>query len=169
MTEPSKNYCISLEPSKRSTRSIDTMDNKTKAKAEEEKIGSQQRSGPYTFEWTEEHLFRSKTDPLRYQYDELGARTLERLQSIAKSQDLTNKDKGTKTDLYQLLKDNHARYEELTEFWTQVNTVPEWVDWDQLERGQRFFYRYAAANLVGFALQAFVGENSAAVSSKPHK
>jgi hypothetical protein len=40
--------------------------------------------------------------------------------------------------------------------------VPDWVDWAQLERGQRFFYRYAAANIVGFALQGFLGENTAA-------
>ena len=119
--------------------------------------------GNYQFQWTELHLPREETDPLRYEYDELGSEVVEKLQEIAKKQ--KDQEDGTtraKTDLYALLSDNHQNDETLTKFWTEVHTVPEWVDWAQLERGQRFFYRYAPANLMGFALQGFVGENSAA-------
>ncbi|KAF2963574.1 hypothetical protein GQX73_g9999 [Xylaria multiplex] len=127
----------------------------------EEAIGSLQRSGPYTFEWTKLHLPRWKTDPLRYEYDTLAAKALERLQAIAKERGFSD-DPRKRPDLYQLLAENHARDDDLERFWTQLHAVPDWVDWEQLERGQRFFYRYAAANLMGFALQGFVGENSAA-------
>ncbi|KAI1347034.1 hypothetical protein F5Y01DRAFT_330120 [Xylaria sp. FL0043] len=127
----------------------------------EEKIGSLQHSDLYTFKWTELHLPRWKTDPLRYEYDTAGAEALETLQTIAKQKGFSD-DPRKRPDLYQLLADNHASHDVLQKLWTQVHNVPDWVDWGQLERGQRFFYRYAAANLMGFALQGFVGENSAA-------
>lgn len=121
--------------------------------------------GNYQFEWTDLHLPREKTDPLRYEYDELGSKVVEKLQAIAKKQKEQEARDGrnrAKTDLYTLLSDNHKNDESLAEFWNEVHNVPEWVDWAQLERGQKFFYRYATANLMGFALQGFVGENSAA-------
>ncbi|KAJ8126075.1 hypothetical protein O1611_g7564 [Lasiodiplodia mahajangana] len=127
----------------------------------DEEIGSSQRSGSYTFEWTKLHLPRSKTDPLRYEYDTVAAKALKQLQVIAKAKGLSD-DPRKRPDLYQLLAENHASHGDLGDFWAQLHTVPDWVDWEQLERGQRFFYRYAAANLMGFALQGFVGENSAA-------
>ena len=37
--------------------------------------------------------------------------------------------------------------EKLQQMWDQVNYVPEWVDWKQIERGQEVFYRYGLANL----------------------
>ncbi|KAI0419898.1 hypothetical protein F5X98DRAFT_61469 [Xylaria grammica] len=127
----------------------------------EEPAGSLQRSGPYTFEWTKLHLPRWKTDPLRYEYDTLAAKALARLQTLAKAKGFSD-DPRKRPDLYHLLAENHASHDELEQFWAQLHAVPDWVDWAQLERGQRFFYRHAAANLMGFALQGFVGENSAA-------
>lgn len=121
--------------------------------------------GNYTFEWTDLHLPREDTDPLRYEYDYLGSKAVEKLQEIArekKAQEAPDGRPRVKTDLYELLCDNYKNDETLTEFWNEVHNVPEWVDWAQLERGQKFFYRYAPANLMGFALQGFVGENSTA-------
>lgn len=117
--------------------------------------------GNYRFQWTELHLPREKTDPLRYEYDELGSKVVDKLQEISKRKDQEAGTRRARTDLYALLEENHENDETLEEFWNEVHTVPEWVDWDQLERGQKFFYRYAPANLMGFALQGFMGENSA--------
>lgn len=118
--------------------------------------------GDYQFQWTELHLPREKTDPLRYEYDELGSEVVEKLQAISKQKQQEDGTSRARTDLYALLQDNYENDETLKKFWDEVHTVPEWVDWAQLERGQRFFYRYAPANLMGFALQGFMGENSAA-------
>jgi hypothetical protein len=119
----------------------------------------------YTFQWTEHHLPREVTDPLRYEYDKLGAAALERLQfhishTRKETTSLESSVNSSQTDLYQVLVDNHKNDEVLSEFWKETNSVPEWVDWEQIERGQKFFYRYAAANFMGFAFQGFVGENS---------
>ncbi|KAG8169270.1 hypothetical protein KVR01_000015 [Diaporthe batatas] len=121
--------------------------------------------GNYRFEWTDLHLSREETDPLRYEYDELGSAVVEKLQEVArekKDQEPRDGSGRPRTDLYTLLSDNYKNDEILATFWNEVHKVPEWVDWAQLERGQRFFYRYAPANLMGFALQGFMGENSAA-------
>lgn len=44
----------------------------------------------------------------------------------------------------------------LEKLWTQVDTVPEWVDWERVGRGQEFFYRYAAPTITGFAFQGLL-------------
>lgn len=77
---------------------------------------------------------------------------LERLLNIKKEQNKIG-------DLYEFLEQYHAKDCILGQFWLETHTVPEWVDWEQLARGQEFFYRYALANIVGFALQGFVCEN----------
>ena len=121
----------------------------------------------YTFQWTEKHLSPHEIDPLRYRYDELGAAALEKLQEISAQNRERNDTKGSRSrlDLYAVLRDNHESDEVLQRFWSEVHTVPDWVDWAQLARGQKVFYRYAAANLTGFALQGFVGENSVSCQS----
>jgi len=62
-----------------------------------------------------------------------------------------------KRDLYELLKDNHEKHPKLQELWDQVNTIPDWVDWDQIARGQDVFYRYGGATLTGLAFQSLLG------------
>ncbi|GKZ28604.1 hypothetical protein AbraIFM66950_010286 [Aspergillus brasiliensis] len=127
--------------------------------------GDRISSWGYSFSWTRDHLSREELEPLRQQYDTSAANALERLQAIRATLMEESKVKGTSappTDLYVLLRDHRGDDDVLAKFWTEVNTVPEWVDWEQLQRGQQFFYRYAIANIVGFALQGFVAENSAA-------
>ncbi len=116
----------------------------------------------YKFYWTDKHLSRQETDPLRFEYDELGAAALEKLQNISAQNNERKVAQGdrSKPDLYALLRDSHETDPVLSKFWNELHTVPVWVDWKQIARGQEFFYRYAAANLTGFALQGFVGENS---------
>ena len=120
----------------------------------------------YKFKWTNQHMSQESMKPLRSSYDNLGAAALERLQQIRESQatpysgqdpEITRR---PSKDLYTLLQDNYMNADILTQFWNETHTVPEWVDWEQLARGQEFFHRYIGANITGFALQGFVGENS---------
>ena len=67
-----------------------------------------------------------------------------------------------KHDLFSILRAGTKTNPILAQFWSDVNLVPDWVDWPQLERGQRVFHRYILASITGFILQGFVGENSAA-------
>lgn len=65
-------------------------------------------------------------------------------------------------DLYLLLRDNHNKDDKLQCLWDEVTTIPEWVDWDQIERGQDVFYRYGGAALTGLAYQSLLGGMGAA-------
>jgi len=131
----------------------------------------------YTFQFTDEHLTPEQAYPLKYSYDILGEEALYRLNSISppttsalprnssrraenKVQNDDGKDDTTrvlKRDLYALLRDNAATDEKLGELWRQVNIVPDWVDWKQIERGQEVFYRYGGASLTGLAYQSLLG------------
>ena len=62
-----------------------------------------------------------------------------------------------KRDLYALLRDNYSSDSILEELWVQCNTVPEWVDWEQIARGQEVFYRYGGPALMGLAFQSLLG------------
>lgn len=120
------------------------------------------RVGNYSFQWTELHLPLKTMDPLRYQYDELGSNAVKALQQLHQRKMEGGKACMGKFGMYETLQDHYAEDASLGNLWKEVHTVPDWVDWEQIERGQKFFYRYALGNLVGFALQGFLGENSAA-------
>jgi hypothetical protein len=66
---------------------------------------------------------------------------------------------GRYHDLWEMLKQEGEKGEDqvLTKFWEEVNSIPEWVDWEQIERGQKVFYRYAGPSLVGLAFSGLLG------------
>lgn len=115
----------------------------------------------YTFDLGPDHLTLEQAEPLKHSYDVLGEEALDVLNELY-PRDSTifhppsnDKDSSSdaktkpKRDLYLLLRDNHDKHPKLQEIWDQVNTIPEWVDWDQIARGQDVFYRYGGANLTG--------------------
>lgn len=139
----------------------------------------------YTFELTEDHLTPIQCAPLKQSYDVLGEEVLDRLNEIsppprkdlprntsqfsARTQDgrpvggeEQEAPKNPPRDLYTLLRDHAETDELLRRFWREVNTVPPWVDWSQIQRGQDVFYRYGGACLTGLAYQSLLGGMGAA-------
>ncbi|PQE05880.1 tat pathway signal sequence protein [Rutstroemia sp. NJR-2017a BVV2] len=130
----------------------------------------------YTFQWTPEHLTKEQMNPLKMSFDELGSRCIERLDKISppatgelpRNQSRVPQNEKAepkpKRDLYELLRDNAGEDEDLGKLWKEVNTVPSWVDWEQIERGQEVFYRYGGAILTGIKLayQSLLGGMGAA-------
>jgi hypothetical protein len=102
----------------------------------------------YTFQLTEDHVTPEQAHPLKYSYDTLGEECLNRLNEISpperkldeeKEKEATPEQvakagsgKGSKRDLYVLLKDHAGSDPKLKELWDQVNDIPSWVDWDQV-------------------------------------
>ncbi|CUS09551.1 unnamed protein product [Tuber aestivum] len=60
-------------------------------------------------------------------------------------------------DLYTTLKEHRNTHSVLSRLWQQVDTVPEWVDWEQISRGQDVFYRYSGAMLAGLCYMSLLG------------
>ncbi|MCJ1352196.1 MAG: hypothetical protein MMC33_002180 [Icmadophila ericetorum] len=131
-----------------------------------------------TFQWTERHLTLEQLQPMKYSYDVLGEQVLERLNEISppprsalprnsgkysepsRKEDEESKEikeAPPKRDLYYILRDNAANDEILGQLWKEANTVPSWVDLDQIGRGQEVFYRYGGPCLAGLAYQSLLG------------
>lgn len=64
--------------------------------------------------------------------------------------------KRKKKDLYALLKENHDKNETLGSLWGEVNRIPEWVNWEEVKRGQDVFYRYAGVALTSVGGSSFL-------------
>ena len=114
----------------------------------------------HEFTWTDKHFTPEELLPLRQQTDDLAVDAVDRLQAIAvkvkNGQNNTRRCFG-RFDMYSVLKEHHEKDSVLQGLWEEVNTVPEWVDWTQIERGQEFLYRYLIANITGLTIQGFLG------------
>lgn len=123
----------------------------------------------YTFDLGPNHLTPEQAHPLKYSYDVLAEEALDVLNELyplesAKSEQKQDAELSVpegkskpKRDLYLLLRDHHNEHPKLQELWDQVANVPDWVDWDQIARGQDVFYRYGGATLTGLAYQSLLG------------
>lgn len=115
----------------------------------------------HSFEWTAQHQAREQMRPLTTTYDLLGAECLDKLDELsppAKTPDLTqNQACPHRRDLYALLSQHHAADPSLSALWTQLYTVPDWVDWEQIARGQDVFTRYGVPSIVSLTFQSLVG------------
>ncbi|KAI5819744.1 hypothetical protein BZA77DRAFT_303415 [Pyronema omphalodes] len=100
----------------------------------------------YEFAWTDLHKNPEQLLPLRESYDKLADEAMRRLTIL----------RG-KRDLYTALEEEHVNDKVLEEFWKEAQTIPDWVDWQQIERGQKVFYRYGAAMLTGLAYNSLLG------------
>ncbi|KAK6599600.1 tat pathway signal sequence [Botrytis cinerea] len=128
----------------------------------------------HTFQWTPDHFTKEQMHPMKSSYDVLAEECLNRLDNISpptsgelpRNQSTIPKGKEgeekPKRDLYVLLKEHASEDGKLGELWNEVNTIPDWVDWAQIERGQEVFYRYGGAVLTGLAYQSLLGGMGAA-------
>ncbi|KAF2190635.1 hypothetical protein K469DRAFT_560160 [Zopfia rhizophila CBS 207.26] len=136
----------------------------------------------YEFEWTEDHLTLEQAEPLKHSYDVLAEDCLDRLNALSPPEKATlprsnsqqtpllketdeEKKEGLpipQRDLYALLREHHASDPRLFQLWEEVNTIPPWVDWEQIERGQNVFYRYGGPALTGLTYQSLLGGMGAA-------
>lgn len=125
-------------------------------------------------------MTRDQLHPLKYSYDTLGEESLNRLDDLSPpapgelprnksrvrgkegSDDSKGGGKVKQRDLYELLKEHHDQDEVLGRLWREVNTIPDWVDWDQIARGQEVFYRYGGPALTALAYQSLLGGMGAA-------
>lgn len=96
------------------------------------------------FQWTSRHPSSEILHALKFTYDELADECLEKLNSIQLQAD---HGETVGRDLFVLLQQHAANDHKLQTLWDQVTSVPDWVDWGQIERGQEVFYRYGMANL----------------------
>ncbi|RMZ79970.1 hypothetical protein DV738_g3081, partial [Chaetothyriales sp. CBS 135597] len=123
----------------------------------------------FTIQPSSDHLTAEESTRLRFSYDKLADECLDLLNEISPPtapavrhtepprQSPSAGDQPAKRDLYLLLEAHRDQHPKLQELWTEVTTIPPWVDWAQIERGQEMFYRYGGATIVGLAYQSLLG------------
>lgn len=136
----------------------------------------------YRFKWTKDHQTPEQYDYLKHSCDTLGEDCAVLLNEMypperenPKSQQDRQGSNGTShdgakseeraskwRDLYELFCEHHTEHPKLQELWGEVNTTPEWVDWDQIARGQDVLYRYGGAAFTGLTYQSLVGGTAGA-------
>jgi hypothetical protein len=110
--------------------------------------------------WSEHHWTPEDLHPLIYTYDTVSAEAVEQLDKIeppaaasfAPKKNIQEtyepKDKKHSRDLFKLVKQHATADEKIGKFWEDVNAVPDWVDWEAVERGQKVFWRYGGPCLT---------------------
>ncbi|KAJ5646316.1 hypothetical protein N7490_002688 [Penicillium lividum] len=108
----------------------------------------------YSFHWSDLHQSEEELRPMAHTCDTLADECVKLLNKIPTN---GGSDKPFHKDLYTLLKTHADEDPKLQELWTQVNTVPEWVDWKQIQRGQDVFFRYGVPILNVLSFESLLG------------
>ncbi|KAK8006369.1 tat pathway signal sequence, partial [Apiospora marii] len=127
----------------------------------------------HTFNWTSEHTPAEDFHPLIYTYDKVAADALDSLDEIVPPVSLSfarkdiqetyepketePQEKKRHRDLFMLVKEHESNDQILRKLWEEVNTVPDWVDWDQIERGQNVFWRYGGPSITTLMFLSLLG------------
>ncbi|CAG7945608.1 unnamed protein product [Penicillium salamii] len=109
----------------------------------------------YSFHWTDLHSSADDLRPRAYTCDTLADQCVEHLNSIPLMDGVDKR--PFKKDLYGLLRDHSDDEPKLKELWTEINTIPQWVDWAQIQRGQDVFFRYGLPILNTLSFESLLG------------
>ncbi|VUC27297.1 unnamed protein product [Clonostachys rosea] len=121
----------------------------------------------FKFRWTSYHQTPDQLNHYIYSYDTLSTEALEALDKlsppapIAPRKDIQTayepKDKSQTRDFFKLVQNHKNEDPAIQALWNEVNTVPEWVDWDEIERGQKVFWRYAGPAITALTHLSLLG------------
>lgn len=104
----------------------------------------------HEFIWTNQHPQIEDIRNMLYTYDDLAIEGLNRIDAISPPGPKDGrKCPLSQRDLYALLKEHSQSDEVLGKLWSQVTTIPDWVDWEQIERGQRLVFQYNGQMMLG--------------------
>ncbi|KAK7427542.1 hypothetical protein QQZ08_005985 [Neonectria magnoliae] len=115
----------------------------------------------HKFHWTANHKTESEISHLLNSYDKLATDALDRLDILSppksKSWKCPHGSGEGQRDLYALVHEHAASDELLGQLWNEISTVPDWVDWEQIERGQRIVYQFSGQILLGLLYKSLMG------------
>ncbi|ETS79461.1 hypothetical protein PFICI_09314 [Pestalotiopsis fici W106-1] len=118
------------------------------------------------FKWGPFHQSPEQLNHYIHTYDTVAAEALDALDeivppaAIAPRKDIQQavEVEGKKhRDLFNLVKEHAKTDKRVGRLWDEVNTVPEWVDWKQIDRGQKVFWRYGGASITALTFLSLLG------------
>ncbi|KAI9170998.1 hypothetical protein HJFPF1_00477 [Paramyrothecium foliicola] len=115
----------------------------------------------HQFRWTSQHQTAAELRHLLFSYDKLANDALDRIDEISppptKGWKCPHGSGPGQRDLYALLEEHAEEDETLGKLWNEVTNPPDWVDWEQIERGQRVVYQFNAQVLLGLLYKSLLG------------
>lgn len=134
----------------------------------------------YTFDWTPSHLTATDLQSLTLSYDKLTNDCLDEFDKLgltspssssasfrAKISSSSSKPQPqngaptecpmSQTDFFTLLETHHHKFPSLSTLWDQLTTVPAWVSYAAIARGQAVFYRYAGPAVTSLTFHSLLG------------
>ncbi|KAJ1325217.1 oxygenase MpaB family protein [Microdochium nivale] len=137
------------------------------------KLGEEINHYGERFKWTSLHQTPAQLKHLQKTYDSLSQAALNKLDELlpvapiparpAPSADNKTtptreaRERPPQRDAFRLLRQHASDAPEIRAFWDEVDTVPEWVNWEQIERGQKVFWRYAGASITSLTYLSLLG------------
>ncbi|KAI1817070.1 hypothetical protein GGS20DRAFT_534338 [Poronia punctata] len=133
--------------------------------------GAWQERWGMKFQWTSQHKTPKQLEPLIHSYDTVATEAVEALDEITPPPYATappkdgniegaikpDGEKKPRRDLYKMVQEYADKDEKVGKLWTEINTIPEWVDWEQIERGQKVFFRYGGPALTSLTFLSLLG------------
>ncbi|CCG84036.1 protein of unknown function [Taphrina deformans PYCC 5710] len=113
-------------------------------------VGDYVRLWNIEFRWTELHQNPSQLASMRHSVDQLADAAFRELALVPKQAAYEALEAAIDSK-------DVARYPNCHKLWHQVHTVPEWVDFEQIRRGQDVFFRYAGAAFTGLLNDSLLG------------
>ncbi|KAI8634199.1 hypothetical protein F5Y19DRAFT_203555 [Xylariaceae sp. FL1651] len=133
--------------------------------------GAWQERWGVKFKWTSKHLTPKQLEPMIHSYDTVATEAVERIDEIMpppyamsppKDGNIEGAikpdgEKKPRRDLYELMQEFAPKDEKIGKLWAEINTIPEWVDWEQIERGQKVFFRYGGPAITTLTFLSLLG------------
>ncbi|KAG9256399.1 uncharacterized protein F5Z01DRAFT_680338 [Emericellopsis atlantica] len=121
-------------------------------------LGTAGETYGHKFIWTAQHPDISELRKGLYTYDTLASEAIDRIDAI--SPPVPNNGQKCpmgQRDLYGLLLEHREKDETLNKLYHEITDIPDWVDWAQIERGQRVVKQYHGQAILGLLLNSLLG------------
>nr|pir hypothetical protein B5O22.200 [imported] - Neurospora crassa [Neurospora crassa] len=128
----------------------------------------------YTFNWTPSHLTSTDLHPLTLSYDKLTDDCLDEIDALGLLSSSSSSSSSSKSspsqnshqcplhhyqpiDFLHLLLTHHPSSPSLSTLWTHLTTIPAWVSYPSIVRGQAVFYRYVGPAITSLTFHSLLG------------
>ncbi|VUC28743.1 unnamed protein product [Clonostachys rosea] len=107
----------------------------------------------FKFSWTPYHQMPDELSHYLYSFDYLSAKALDALDTLCPSSQRNTHSRDT----FNILKQHEHEDPHIQQLLQEVTAIPNWVDWDQIERGQRVLWRYALPSITCLIYMSLLG------------
>ncbi|KAF3025683.1 hypothetical protein E8E14_013950 [Neopestalotiopsis sp. 37M] len=120
----------------------------------------------YKFKWGPLHQSPEELSRHIHTYDTVAAEALDALDEIVPPaaigprkdiQEAVEVEGKKHRDLFSLVKEHAKTDKRVGRLWDEVNTVPAWVDWEQIDKGQKVFWRYGGPSITALTFLSLLG------------